>query len=232
MSKIKFDELTKGSVIVSKKSGQSFEVSSINNLEKKASLVNLNTKVDVTLSASTVERWYTTGEQVEVEEKPKAPAIKPKRPSVPVVGRKGRVAPKPKIEEEIPTETEVEEVKSSADVPKKQGKKPAPKKESLMALTKKLEARIQEEFPHSKRLVNTTHVVYRAKKNFVTVREASTGLSIGVRTSGMKDEVKAKLTKIAPKKYGWAVDGTFKILTEDDLDTALMLIQESHQSTL
>lgn len=232
MSKIKFDELAQGSVIVSKKSGQSFEVSSINNLEKKVSLVNLDTKVDVTLSSSTVERWYTIEEKVEVDEKPKAPAIKPKRPSVPVVGRKGRVAPKPKIEEEIPTETEVEEVKSTADVPKKQGKKPAPKKESLMALTKKLEARIQEDFPHAQRVVNITHVVYRAKKNFVTVEESSKGLAIGVRTSGMKDEVKAKLTKIAPKKYGWAIDGTFKILTEDDLDTALMLIQESHQSTL
>lgn len=232
MSKIKFDELTQGSVIVSKKSGQSFEVSSINNLEKKVSLVNLDTKVDVTLSASTVERWYTAGEKVEVEEKPKAPAIKPKRPSVPVVGRKGRVAPKPKIEEEIPTETEVEEVKSSADVPKKQGKKPAPKKESLMALTKQLEAKIQEDFPHSKRVVTSAYIAFRSTKNFVEIRETTKGLSISVRTEGMKDEVKAKLTKIAPKKYGWAIDGTFRIRTEEDLDTALMLIQESHQSTL
>lgn len=232
MSKIKFDELTQGSVIVSKKSGQSFEVSSINKIEKKVSLVNLDTKVDVTLSSSTVERWYTTGEQAEVDEKPKALSIKPKRPSVPVVGRKGRVAPKPKIEEEIPTETEVEEVKSSADVPKKQGKKPAPKKESLMALTKQLEAKIQEDLPHSKRVVTSAYIAFRSTKNFVEIRETTKGLSISVRTEGMSDKLKAKLTKIAPKKYGWAIDGTFRIRTEDDLDTALMLIQESHQSTL
>lgn len=232
MSKIKFDELAQGSVIVSKKSGQSFEVSSINNLEKKVSLVNLDTKVDVTLSSSTVERWYTIEEKVEVEEKPKAPAIKPKRPSVPVVGRKGRVAPEPKIEEEIPTETEVEEVKSTADVPTKQGKKPAPKKESLMALTKQLEARIQEDLPHSKRVVTSTYIAFRSTKNFVEIRETTKGLSISVRTEGMNDKLKAKLTKIAPKKYGWAIDGTFRIRTEEDLDTALMLILESHQSTL
>lgn len=232
MSKIKFDELAQGSVIVSKKSGQSFEVSSINNLEKKVSLVNLDTKVDVTLSSSTVERWYTIEENDEVEEKPKAPAIKPKRPSVPVVGRKGRVAPKPKIEEEIPTETEVEEVKSTADVPTKQGKKPAPKKESLMALTKQLEARIQEDLPHSKRVVTSTYIAFRSTKNFVEIRETTKGLSISVRTEGMNDKLKAKLTKIAPKKYGWAIDGTFRIRTEEDLDTALMLILESHQSTL
>ena len=232
MSKIKFDELAKGSVIVSKKSGQSFKVSSINNLEKKVSLINLDTKVDVTLSSSTVERWYTKEEKVEVEEKPKALSIKPKRPSVPVVGRKGRVAPKPKIEEEIPTETEVEEVKSSADVPKKQGKKPALKKESLMALTKKLEAKIQEDFPHSKRVVTSAYIAFRSTKNFVEICETTKGLSISVRTEGMNDKLKAKLTKIAPKKYGWAVDGTFRIRTEEDLDTALMLIQESHQSTL
>ena len=232
MSKIKFDELAQGSVIVSKKSGQSFEVSSINNLEKKVSLVNLDTKVDVTLSSSTVERWYTIEENDEVEEKPKAPAIKPKRPSVPVVGRKGRVAPKPKIEEEIPTKTEVEEVKSTADVPTKQGKKPAPKKESLMALTKQLEARIQEDLPHSKRVVTSTYIAFRSTKNFVEIRETTKGLSISVRTEGMNDKLKAKLTKIAPKKYGWAIDGTFRIRTEEDLDTALMLILESHQSTL
>ena len=232
MSKIKFDELAQGSVIVSKKSGQSFEVSSINNREKKVLLVNLDTKVDVTLSASTVERWYTIEEKVEVDEKPKAPAIKPKRPSVPVVGRKGRVAPKPKIEEEIPTKTEVEEVKSTADVPTKQGKKPAPKKESLMALTKQLEARIQEDLPHSKRVVTSTYIAFRSTKNFVEIRETTKGLSISVRTEGMNDKLKAKLTKIAPKKYGWAIDGTFRIRTEEDLDTALMLILESHQSTL
>lgn len=232
MSKIKFDELAQGAIIVSKKIGQSFEVSSINNLEKKVSLVNLDTKVDVTLSSSTVERWYTIEEKVEVDEKPKALAIKPKRPSVPVVGRKGRVAPKPKIEEEIPTKTEVEEVKSTADVPTKQGKKPAPKKESLMALTKQLEARIQEDLPHSKRVVTSTYIAFRSTKNFVEIRETTKGLSISVRTEGMNDKLKAKLTKIAPKKYGWAIDGTFRIRTEEDLDTALMLILESHQSTL
>lgn len=232
MSKINFDELAKGSVIVSKKSGQSFEVGSINNLEKKVSLINLDTKVDVTLSSSTVERWYTIDEKDEVEEKPKSPAIKPKRPSVPVVGRKGRVAPKPKIEEEIPTETEVEEVKAAADVPKKQGKKPAPKKESLMALTKQLEAKIQEDLPHSKRVVTSAYIAFRSTKNFVEIRETTKGLSISVRTEGMNDKLKAKLTKIAPKKYGWAIDGTFRIRTEEDLDTSLMLILESHQSTL
>lgn len=232
MSKIKFDELAKGSVIVSKKSGQSFEVSSINNLEKKVSLINLDTKVDVTLSSSTVELWYTIDEKDEVEEKPKSPAIKPKRPSVPVVGRKGRVAPKPKIEEEIPTETEVEEVKSSADVPIKQGKKPAPKKESLMALTKQLEARIQEDLPHSKRVVTSAYIAFRSTKNFVEIRETTKGLSISVRTEGMDEKLKSKLAKIAPKKYGWAIDGTYRIRTEEDLDTALMLILASHQSTL
>ena len=101
-----------------------------------------------------------------------------------------------------------------------------------MALTKKLEAKIQEDFPHSKRVVTSTYIAFRSTKNFVEIHETTKGLSISVRTEGMNDKLKAKLTKIAPKKYGWAIDGTFRIRTEEDLDTALMLILESHQSTL
>nr|DAV68756.1 MAG TPA: hypothetical protein [Caudoviricetes sp.] len=223
MSKIKFSELTEGSIILSKKTSTQFEVVSIKADEKKAELKSLVDDAVTTLSASTIERWYTA----EVEEKKPAPAVS--RPA-----RKGRVVYKTKkeaIKEEIPeVKEQPEEVGSISE--KSTVRKPAPKKESVMAITKTLENRIAEAFPASNRIVTQSYIAYRTKKNFVTIEETRKGVSIGIRAKGLTEDQKKLLASIAPASYEWAIDGIFKIVTESDLDTAMELIEASHLSSL
>lgn len=223
MSKIKFSELTEGTIILSKKTSTQFEVVSIKADEKKAELKSLVDEAVTTLSASTIERWYTA----EAEEKKPAPAVA--RPA-----RKGRVVPKTKkeaIKEQIPeVKEQPEEVGSISE--KSTVRKPAPKKESVMAITKTLENRIAEAFPASNRIVTQSYIAYRTKKNFVTIEETRKGVSIGIRAKGLTEDQKKLLASIAPASYEWAIDGIFKIVTESDLDTAMELIEASHLSSL
>ena len=227
MSKIKFNELKEGSIILSKKTSTQFEVVSILKDEKKAELKSLADDAVTTLSASTIERWYTAGEEAAKPAKKAAPAVA--RPA-----RKGRVVPKPKkevIKEEIPeTNEKPEEVGSVSE--KSNVRKPAPKKENILAITKTLENRIVEAFPACTRVVTQSYIAYKASKNFITVEETRKGLSIGIRTKGLTEDQKKLLSFIAPEKYGWAIDGTFKIVTEADIDTAMELIEASHLSSL
>ena len=43
----------------------------------------------------------------------------------------------------------------------------------------------------------------------------------------MPEDVKQKLDRIVPAKYGWPIDGLFTIRREEDLDTAMELIAYS-----
>ena len=235
MSKIKFNELKEGSIILSKKTSTQFEVVSILKDEKKAELKSLADGAVTTLSASTIERWYTAGEETEPAKKEEA--AKPAKKAAPAVARparKGRVVPKPKkevVKEEIPeTNEKPEEVGSISE--KSNVRKPAPKKENILAITKTLETRIVEAFPACTRVVTQSYIAYKASKNFITVEETRKGLSIGIRTKGLTEDQKKLLSFIAPEKYGWAIDGTFKIVTEADIDTAMELIEASHLSSL
>jgi predicted transport protein len=225
MSKIKFSELTEGSVILRPKNGAQFKVISILADEKKADLKSVEGDELITLSAATIERWYTKAEESEE----KKPALAVARPV-----RRGRVAPKPKkevIEETIPeVKEQPEEVGSISE--KASVRKPAPKKESVMAITKTLENRIVEAFPASTRIVTQSYVAYRSKKNFVTIEETRKGVSIGVRAKGLTEDQKKLLASIAPASYEWAIDGIFKIVKEADIDTAMELIEASHLSSL
>jgi predicted transport protein len=235
MSKIKFENLKEGDVVLRAKSLTKFKVVSILADEKKTNLESLEDGGELHLSASTLERWYTMADETEPAKEEKA--AKPAKKAAPAVARparKGRVVPKPKkesIEEEIPTvEEKPEEVGSISE--KSNVRKPAPKKESVMAITKTLENRIVEAFPACTRVVTQSYIAYKSSKNFVTVEETRKGLSIGVRTKGLTEDQKKHLISIAPAKYGWAIDGTFKIVTEADLDTAMELIEASHLSSL
>lgn len=231
MSKVKFEELKKGSVVESKKSGDKFQVIEILEGERKVELKNLSTDIAVVLSASTLERWYKQTEEV-IEEADKEVSTQPKSgPAVARPARKGRAVPKPKIEEDLEESEEVEEVGSiSEKVPNT--RKPAPKTESILAITKSLETAIQEMYPAAERVVTSSYVAYRAKKNFVEISETRKGVTLGLRTDTMSKEDKDKLFKVYPKRYGWALDGRFNVKTEADVDVALELIEQSYHSTL
>lgn len=233
MSKIKFENLKKGDVVLRAKSQTKFKIVSILADEKKADLESLEDGGALHLSASTLERWYTMADETEPK-KEEAKPIKKAAPAVARPARKGRVVPKPKkeiIEEEIPTvEEKPEEVGSVSE--KASVRKPAPKKESVMAITKSLESRIVEAFPASTRIVTQSYIAYRSKKNFVTIEETRKGVSIGVRAKGLTEDQKKLLASIAPASYEWAIDGIFKIVKEADIDTAMELIEASHLSSL
>lgn len=235
MSKIKFENLKKGDVVLRAKSQTKFKIVSILADEKKADLESLEDGGELHLSASTLERWYAMADEAEPAKKEKdAKPAKKAAPAVARPARKGRVVPKPKkevVKEEIPeTNEKPEEVGSVSE--KSNVRKPAPKKESIMAITKTLESRVVEAFPACTRVVTQSYIAYKASKNFVTVEETRKGLSIGIRTKGLTEDQKKLLSFIAPAKYGWAIDGTFKIVTEADIDTAMELIEASHLSSL
>lgn len=230
MSKVKFEELKKGSVVESKKSGDKFQVIEILEGERKGELKNLTTDISVVLSASTLERWYKQTEEA-VGEVKEVSTPTTSGPAVARPARKGRAVPKSKIEEDIEESEEVEEVGSiSEKVPNT--RKPAPKTESILAITKSLETAIQEMYPSAERVVTSSYVAYRAKKNFVEISETRKGVTLGLRTDIMSKEDKEKLFKVYPKRYGWALDGRFNVKTEADVDVALELIEQSYHSTL
>lgn len=233
MSKIKFENLKKGDVVLRAKSQTKFKIVSILADEKKVDLESLEDGGTLHLSASTLERWYTMADEAEPKEESAKP-VKKAAPAVARPARKSRVVPKPKkeiIEEEIPTvEEKPEEVGSISE--KASVRKPAPKKESVMAITKTLENRIVEAFPASTRIVTQSYIAYRSKKNFVTIEETRKGVSIGVRAKGLTEDQKKLLASIAPASYEWAIDGIFKIVKEADIDTAMELIEASHLSSL
>ena len=234
MSKIKFEDLKKGDVVLRAKSQTKFKIVSILADEKKADLESLEDGGALHLSASTLERWYTMADETELKKEEAAKPAKKAAPAVARPARKGRVVPKPKkevLEEEIPEVKEhLEEVGSVSE--KSNVRKPAPKKESVMAITKALESRIVEAFPASTRIVTQSYIAYRSKKNFVTIEETRKGVSIGVRAKGLTEDQKKLLASIAPASYEWAIDGIFKIVKEEDIDTAMELIEASHLSSL
>lgn len=231
MSKINIETLKQGEVIQSKKSEDLFNVISVDANTRRAELENQSTQVHVELSASTIERWYKYSEEqaesASAPAKPKtAPAAKPKveravrKPAAPVV-RPAVV--KQKIEADGKKE-EVELTKKVIDA--------KPKNSNVLQLSTKLQERIAKDYPASIRKVTTEYIGYRNKHNFVEVSEAKTKVRIRVRTEGMSQEEIDKIHKVYPKSFGWALDGLFNILTEDDIETAMELISVSYTSAL
>ena len=231
MSKITFDSLKQGEVIRSKKSGDLFNVIKVDKDTRRVEIQNQTTKVNVELSASTIERWYSYSEKgAEMNDaptKPKtAPAVKPKvkravrKPAAPVV--RASV-----IKHEIEDDDKKEEVELTKKVVDAK-----PKNSNVLYLSTKLQERIAKDYPASIRKVTTEYIGYRNRHNFVEVSEAKTKVRIRVRTEGMSQEDLNKLSKVYPKNYGWALDGLFNILTDQDLETAMELIGVSYNSAL
>lgn len=230
MSKITIETLKQGEVIESKKSGDLFTVTSVDTNARRAVLKNQSTEVEVDLPASTIERWYMYAEEQaepNAQAKPKvAPAVKPK------VKRAVRKLAAPVVRPAlVKQEIEVEDKKEEVELTKKVVDA-KPKSSNVLHLSTKLQEHISKDFPASIRRVTTEYIGYRNKHNFVEVSEAKTKVRIRVRTEGMSQEELNKLAKVYPKSYGWALDGLFNVLTEDDIETAMELISVSYTSAL
>ena len=90
-----------------------------------------------------------------------------------------------------------------------------------------MEARISKDFPASKRGVTQSFIKYHHKYNFVKIFQTKSKIRINVLSRAMPEEVKQKLDRIVPAKYGWPIDGLFTIRREEDLDIAMELIAYS-----
>lgn len=212
--KLIFTELKIGDTLTNKRNSKSFKVETVLPEEGKAELLNLDTQDFVTVSKATLERWYEV--QNETPE-PKGPKV---------ARRSVRRTPRPVVTEPIAStnDTEVVEIKEKRN---KKTNSAVPKSDHVLSLTKELEARISKDFPASRRGVTQSFIKYHHKYNFVKIFQTKSKIRINVLSRAMPEEVKQKLDRIVPAKYGWPIDGLFTIRREEDLDTAMELIAYS-----
>ena len=238
--KVKFQDLTAGTILRNSRNGKGFKVIGFLEDEPKVELENLETQEIIKVLDRTYARWYTveklvTLEEIEKaaetilngeikEEKPAAPKVAAKRPSV----RKRPVRPSV-IKEEIEgdSEKEIVEVKE-ARKPKKE-RQPSRKADFVLSMTKKIESLIAEAFPGSRREVTSSYIKYRHKYAFVKIFQSKSKVRINILTRAMSPEQKAKLSRIVSASYKWPLDGFFEIQREEDLDFAMELIEYSYK---
>lgn len=212
--KLIFAELKIGDTLTNKRNSKSFKVETVLPEEGKAELLNLDTQDFVTVSKATLERWYEV--QNETPE-PKGPKV---------ARRSVRRTPRPVVTEQIKAtdDTEVVEIKEKRN---KKANSAVPKSDHVLSLTKELEARISKDFPASRRGVTQSFIKYHHKYNFVKIFQTKSKIRINVLSRAMPEDVKQKLDRIVPAKYGWPIDGLFTIRRQEDLDTAMELIAYS-----
>lgn len=212
--KLIFAELNIGDTLTNKRNSKSFKVETVLPEEGKAELLNLGTQDFITVSKATLERWYEV--QNETPE-PKGPKV---------ARRSVRRTPRPVVTEliEDTNDTEVVEIKEKRN---KKANSAVPKSDHVLSLTKELEARISKDFPASRRGVTQSFIKYHHKYNFVKIFQTKSKIRINVLSRAMPEDVKQKLDRIVPAKYGWPIDGLFTIRREEDLDTAMELIAYS-----
>lgn len=239
--KVKFQDLTAGTILRNKRNGKDFKVIGFLEDEPKVELQNLETQEIIKVLDRTYARWYTVenlstiaeieklAEQIlnqapKTEEKPAAPKVAPKRPSV----RKRPVRPSV-IKEEIidDSEKEIVEVKE-ARKPKKE-RQPSRKADFVLSMTKKIESLIAEAFPSSRREVTASYIKYRHKYAFVKIFQSKSKVRINILTRAMTPEQKARLSRMVSASYRWPLDGFFEIQSEKDLDFAMELIAHSYK---
>lgn len=212
--KLIFTELKIGDTLTNKRNSKTFKVETLLPEEGKAELLNLDTQDFVTVSKATLERWYEV--QNETPE-PKGPKV---------ARRSVRRTPRPVVTEPIAdtNDTEVVEIKEKRN---KKANSAVPKSDHVLSLTKELEARISKDFPASRRGVTQSFIKYHHKYNFVKIFQTKSKIRINVLSRAMPEDVKQKLDRIVPAKYGWPIDGLYTIRREEDLDTAMELIAYS-----
>lgn len=226
--KVNFNELVKGTILLNKRNRKEFKVVSLDEQEQKVELLNISGEETVKVSKATFERWYTVQsvpEQEEPKEEPKADA---KPTTGPKVSKRTNRRPRPTtvvVVEAIDKkdDAEVVEIKEK----RKNAKSGTPKSDTVLSLTKQLEDRIAHDFPASRRGVTQSFIKYAHQYNFVKIFQTKSRIRINVLSRAMPEEMKAKLDRIVPAKYGWPIDGFFTIRREEDLDTAMELIAYS-----
>lgn len=226
--KVNFNELVKGTILLNKRNRKEFKVVSLDEKEQKVELLNISSEETVKVSKATFERWYTVQSVPEKEEPKTEPKTEPKPTAGPKVSKRTNRRPRPTtvvVVEAIDKkdDKEVVEIKEK----RKNAKSGTPKSDTVLSLTKQLEDRIAHDFPASRRGVTQSFIKYSHQYNFVKIFQSKSKVRINVLSRAMPEEMKAKLDRIVPAKYGWPIDGFFTIRREEDLDTAMELIAYS-----
>ena len=224
--KVNFSELVKGTVLLNKRNRKEFKVLSLDEKEQKVELLNLSSEETVKVSKATFERWYSVQSVPEKEE----PKEEPKPVAGPKVAKRTNRRPRPAnttvVVVEAIDKTDDKEVVEIREKRKNQNSG-IPKSDTVLSLTKQLEDRIAHDFPASRRGVTQSFIKYSHQYNFVKIFQTKSKIRINVLSRAMPEEMKAKLDRIVPAKYGWPIDGFFTIRREEDLDTAMELIAYS-----
>lgn len=226
--KVNFNELVKGTILLNKRNRKELKVVSLDEKEQKVELLNISSEETVKVSKATFERWYSVQSVPEKEEPKEEPKAEAKPTAGPKVSKRTNRRPRPTtvvVVEAIDKkdDTEVVEIKEK----RKNSKSGTPKSDTVLSLTKQLEDRIAHDFPASRRGVTQSFIKYAHQYNFVKIFQTKSRIRINVLSRAMPEEMKAKLDRIVPAKYGWPIDGFFTIRREEDLDTAMELIAYS-----
>lgn len=226
--KVNFNELVKGTILLNKRNRKEFKVVSLDEKEQKVELLNISSEETVKVSKATFERWYSVQSVPEKEEPKEEPKAEAKPTAGPKVSKRTNRRPRPTtvvVVEAIDKkdDTEVVEIKEK----RQKLKSGTPKSDTVLSLTKQLEDRIAHDFPASRRGVTQSFIKYAHQYNFVKIFQTKSRIHINVLSRAMPEEMKAKLDRIVPAKYGWPIDGFFTIRREEDLDTAMELIAYS-----
>lgn len=223
--KVNFNELVKGTILLNKRNRKEFKVVSLDEKEQKVELLNISSEETVKVSKATFERWYSVQSVPEQEE----PKEEPKPTAGPKVSKRTNRRPRPATEVIVVERIEKGNDKEVVEIKEKRQKLKSgtPKSDTVLSLTKQLEARIAHDFPASRRGVTQSFIKYSHQYNFVKIFQSKSKVRINVLSRAMPEEMKAKLDRIVPAKYGWPIDGFFTIRREEDLDTAMELIAYS-----
>ena len=202
--KVNFSELVKGTVLLNKRNRKEFKVLSLDEKEQKVELLNLSSEETVKVSKATFERWYSVQSVPEKEE----PKEEPKPVAGPKVAKRTNRRPRPAnttvVVVEAIDKTDDKEVVEIREKRKKQNSG-IPKSDTVLSLTKQLEDRIAHDFPASRRGVTQSFIKYSHQYNFVKIFQTKSKIRINVLSRAMPEEMKAKLDRIVPAKYGWPI---------------------------
>lgn len=193
-----------------------FLVEEVNNVTKKATVLNIDTKEEKEVAFATIRRNYDLVD---------GSIIKDVEVNKEEVKEKAPVKTSDQVNEEIPTKTIRKPEAKEAPVKRTRTSQSTSEIHNMLTL---LEEGIQKHFPTSKRHVTGQYIAYRRKQNFIEIYEGKRSLYIMIRTKRLTDKQKDELTHVYPKKHGWSQDGKLIIRNEEDLQKAFEFIEISY----
>lgn len=215
------EDLSIGNVLFAVKSGDYYKVTGIGS---KYTLQQINGYDTKELSKSTINRWYrlTLGYE---EQTPPAETTT-EQPEENVVEP---VAVQPAVEEEAPAEIEPE-IQPATPVARPQRRAPnsQPVDPVLQQVRQKIIDTILAECENATSKETNSYTGLKVGKyNFGEVANGKRRFTVRVISKALDEEGLA-ICNIAPPSYGWTLDATYTVLTEDDLNKAVELLKASY----